>query len=299
MICLSIICLILTVIVFFLAVKILLLRRAAEEIGRGFKDRLETDTNTLITISSRDKGMRRLAGEINGQLQVLREERRRFLQGDLEMKEAVVNISHDLRTPLTAVCGYLTLFKSEEMSEDARRYLQIIEERVETLKQLTEELFRYTLVSSAAETLPLEEVNLESVLEESISAYYAALMGCKITPEICICERKCTRRLNKNALLRVFGNVISNAIKYSDGDLKIELLDNGEIIFSNQARSLDEVSVSQLFNRFYTVETAGHSTGLGLSIARRLVEQMNGEIAAAYKNGRLEVHICFQSVGNV
>ncbi len=185
------------------------------------------------------------------------------------------------------------MLKEEEKPENAQRYIRVITERVEVLKQLTEELFRYTVVSSAREALPLAEINLGSVLEESISAYYAALTGRRIIPEIFISERKTVRKLNRNALLRVFGNVIGNAIKYSGGDLKIELTDSGEVVFSNKAPGLDEVQTSQLFNRFYTVETAGHSTGIGLSIARLLVEQMNGEITAVYREGRLWVRIYF------
>ena len=249
--------LILMAVIGFLAVKILLLHRAADEIGSRLKERLTVDTNTLITLSSRDKHMRRLAEEMNSQLRILRKERQRFRQGDLEMKERITNVSHDLRTPLTAICGYLDLLKEEEKPENAQRYI------------------------------------LGSVLEESISAYYAALTGCRIIPEISISERKPVRKLNRNALLRVFGNVIGNAIKYSGGDLKIELTDSGEVIFSNKAPGLDEVQTSQLFNRFYTVETAGHSTGIGLSIARLLVEQMNGEITAVYREGRLWVRIYF------
>lgn len=285
--------LILMAVIGFLAGKILLLHRAADEIGSRLKERLTVDTNTLITLSSRDKHMRRLAEEMNSQLCILRKERQRFRQGDLEMKERITNVSHDLRTPLTAICGYLDLLKEEEKPENAQRYIRVIAERVEVLKQLTEELFRYTVVSSAGEALPLEEINLGSVLEESISAYYAALTGCRIIPEISISERKPVRKLNRNALLRVFGNVIGNAIKYSGGDLKIELTDSGEVVFSNKAPGLDEVQTSQLFNRFYTVETAGHSTGIGLSIARLLVEQMNGEITAVYREGRLWVRIYF------
>ncbi len=92
--------LILMAVIGFLAGKILLLHRAADEIGSRLKERLTVDTNTLITLSSRDKHMRRLAEEMNSQLRILRKERQRFRQGDLEMKERITNVSHDLRTPL-------------------------------------------------------------------------------------------------------------------------------------------------------------------------------------------------------
>lgn len=76
---------------------------------------------------------------------------------------------------------------------------------------------------------------------------------------------------NENALMRVFGNMISNAIKYGDGDLKITLSENGQITFSNKAYGLDEIQVGRLFDRFYTVEAARKSTGLGLAISKTLI----------------------------
>ena len=104
------------------------------------------------------------------------------------------------------------------------------------------------------------------------------------------------RRLNQAALSRVFGNILNNAVKYSDGDLDISLSDDGKFIFSNTAISLDEVQVGKLFDRFYTVEAARRSTGLGLAIAKTLVEQMNGKIEANYKNKKISIVVSFSEV---
>ena len=124
-----ILCVLLLLAVLLLLWKIQLLRRSAEELRRGLQERLETDTNTLLSIPSRDKAMCRLAAGLNSQLRLLRQERRRCQQGDRELKDAVTNISHDLRTPLTAICGYLDLLEGEEMSETAARYLASIRGR--------------------------------------------------------------------------------------------------------------------------------------------------------------------------
>ena len=99
--------------------------------------------------------------------------------------------------------------------------------------------------------------------------------------------------MNKTALLRVFSNILNNAIKYSDSDLKVELLETGEIIFSNTAQNLNEVQVGKLFNRFFSVETARNSTGLGLSISKTLVEKMHGNITAKYHDGILSICLNF------
>ena len=285
---------ILLIIIVLLIIKICLMKKSAREISESFLDRLTEDTNTLIDISSRDRHMRKLAQEINIQLNKLKEERHRFQQGDRELKDAVTNISHDLRTPLTAVCGYLDLLEREEKSEDAGRYLAVIRSRTEILRQLTEELFRYSVFTSAADKAPGEPVILNRLLEDSISAFYAALKQRGITPRITLPEEKIRRTLSRSACSRLFGNLISNALKYSDGDLEITLKDTGEIIFSNHASRLDRIQVERLFDRFYTVETASsRSNGLGLSIARTLTEQMGGAISAGYEDGILRICILF------
>ncbi len=287
---------ILIAIIIALLVKIHILQKSVKEIEIAFADRLVTDTNILIDISSSDKNVRRLANTINGQLRKLRTERRRFQQGDLELKNAVTNISHDLRTPLTALCGYLELLEQEEKSETVNRYIEIMKDRVDILTQLSEELFRYSVIISTKDNITKEQVIINTVLEESIAAFYTVLTERNIVPEIQISETKVVRMLDRSALSRVFSNLISNVIKYSDGDLKIVLSENGEIAFSNMASGLDEIQVGRLFDRFYTVEAARKSTGLGLTISKTLVEQMKGTISAIYENNRLSIHIFFPDI---
>jgi signal transduction histidine kinase len=285
---------ILIVIIIALLIKIRILRKSVKEIGTAFADRLITDTNILIDISSSDKYMRYLANTINIQLRKLRTERHRFQQGDLELKNAVTNISHDLRTPLTAINGYLELLEQEEKNETVTRYIEVIKDRVDMLTQLTEELFKYSVIISTKNNTVIEEVTINTVLEESIAAFYTVLNERSIVPEIQIPETKIVRNLDRSALSRVFSNLLSNVIKYSDGDLKIILSEKGEIIFTNMASGLDEIQVGRLFDRFYTVEAAKKSTGLGLSISKTLIEEMGGTITAKYASGRLSIHIVFQ-----
>ena len=111
-------------------------------------------------------------------------------------------------------------------------------------------------------------------------------------------QTKITRSLNKNALSRILGNIIGNALKYSDGDLTITLSDDGQITFSNHASKLNDLQVMRLFDRFYTVETAARSTGLGLSIAKELTEQMGGAITARYDEGILHIALSFPAPGS-
>lgn len=277
-----------------LVCKIVSMRRSMKTIEETFEEILNTETNCLITVSSRDRCLCSLADSLNRQLRILRKERHRFQQGDRSLKEAVTNLSHDIRTPLTAICGYLDLLENEEQSGRVSHYLEIIRDRSKRLKELTEELFYYALVSSRdPQTWEREDVILNQVLEMCIADCYIAFQEHHIIPEIQIPDQEVHRQLNKNITTRIYENVISNAIKYSDGDLHILLSETGEVVFENHASNLSEVQVERLFERFYTVEDVSYSTGLGLAVAKTMTEQMGGEIQVRHQDGIIRVRICF------
>lgn len=275
-----------------LAVKILIMQKSMNEICDCIAEHLSSDTNQLVTVSSGDRHIRRLAGRISVQLAELRRMKLRYTGGDRELKEAITNISHDLRTPLTAICGYLELLETEEMTDNTRRYVEQISNRTEALKGLTEELFRYSVISSVSE-LNYEQVNVGRVLEDTLISFLGAFEQKNITPNISLPDNAVFRTLDKSALSRIFGNIIGNAIKYSSGDFAVTMSENGEIVFSNTAPELSSVEVGRLFDRFYTVDSAHKSTGLGLSIAKLLTERMGGSISADYKENTLSINLFF------
>ena len=283
----------LTAVAAALAVHLLSLRASLKEAARELDEKLKTDTNTLLSISSGDRTMRALAAQINVQLQALRRARLKLQNGDAELKTAVTNISHDLRTPLTAICGYLDLLEQEPLSDEARRYLAVIRERTDAMRGLTEEMFRYSVIAATAEELRMEPVSLNDVLEQSLAGFYGALTARGIAPEIQMPDHAVVRRLDAAALRRIFDNILINAVKYSDGDLDVALHPDGSVVFSNRAQALSRVQAERLFDRFFTLETARNATGLGLSIARLLVEQMGGAISAEYAGGRLRIRAVF------
>ena len=268
--------------------KVALLRHGIKGLRRDLVERRGQDTNTLLSLPCRDRELRRLASALNQELRALRQERLRYQQGDKELKEAVVNISHDLRTPLTAISGYLQLLQGQDLPPDTRRYLEQIESRTESMKRLTEELFRYSVVVSE-ENLAREPVDLRRAVEEALLSFYGALEGRGIEPQVRLPETPVIRQLDPAAVNRVLGNILTNALKYSAGDLEVTLEESGRLTFSNAAPGLDPVAAGRLFDRFYTVEAARNSTGLGLSIAKELTQRMGGEMGAELHGGRLTV----------
>ena len=283
--------------VLILCLRLWLLHRAMDELRAQLPDLMGEDTNVLLGISSRDKHARALAAALNRELRELRRLRWKYMSGDRELKEAVTNISHDLRTPLTAICGYLELLEREDRSEAVEKYLAYIGERAEAMRRLTEELFCYSVVLSPDSEPETGPGDLRAALERSLAGFYPALTERGITPEVALPDGPVICLLNEDAVSRVFGNVLSNALRYSAGDLSVRLTPEGAVEFENSAPGLDEVQVGRLFDRFFTVEAARGGTGLGLAIARVLMEQMGGCVSAELRGGRLCIRAVFAREG--
>lgn len=280
------------VLLLILAGKVYTLHKSARQLRKGMAQQLERETNTLLSVSSGDREMRALADALNGQLAQLRAERQRYQHGDLELKAAITNISHDLRTPLTAIVGYLALLEGEEKSEAVERYLSQISNRTQVLHQLSEELFAYALLT-APQPLHPQRVDLRGLVEEALLSYCGAMDQRGMEPTIQLPEGRVERNLDPTAAGRVLSNIISNALKYSAGDFSVTMTPDGVITFANSAPDLNPVLVQRLFDRFFTVETARHSTGLGLSIAKLLTQQMEGTLEAKYQEGQLVITLSF------
>lgn len=283
-------CAIITAMILF--IKIIVLYKGIEEIRTEFEDRVNEDTNNVIYVSGKDRRLKAFAEGINKELRVLRSKRYKYQNGDRELKEAVTNISHDLRTPLTAIYGYLELLKKEQIENTVKYYLDQIQNRADALKHLTEELFQYSIILSVEED-KREAVILNRILENSLLSCYDIFQKHGIEPEIIIPDKEVIRYLDEGALKRIFDNILDNAIKYSKGDLWVKLSEDGTITFCNHAENLDKVCVERLFDRFFTVETGRGATGLGLAIARLLSERMKGSITANYSSGMLTILLKF------
>lgn len=284
----------LIILVILLTIKIAVLKKSVREIRADFVMSEKGDTNSVIKLSSGDKDIRALASDLNEALSEMRKLYLVYHNGDEEMKTAITNISHDIRTPLTAISGYLELLRPMEKSPEVERYIEIIAERTAHMKKLTEEMYEYSIVSATgSEEVQLEDVNLNQALEDCIMDFYGALTEKGIELKVNITETKVIRKLNRIQTDRVFSNIVGNALKYSEGDLEITLDEEGTILFANTAKKLSMISVERLFGRFYTVENARNSTGLGLTIAKAFVEKMNGTIHAEYKDDKLYIILKF------
>lgn len=276
----------------FAVIRNQLLKSDLSALIEQLEQKLNDDMNVSLYVFSRDKQLCNITAKLNRQLDLLRKQQLQYQHGNTELKNAVTNISHDLRTPLTAICGYLDLIEKQDLPEDTERYVAQIRKRSEAMKELTEELFRYSIISSMP-ALSYESLSLNRVLEETLLSFEGELKLKGITPDITIPSDAVQRTLDSSAVTRIFSNILNNAIKYSDGDLFVCLQQDGTVTFSNTAKELSTVEVSKLFDRFYTVDSARKSTGLGLSIAKLLTERMDGTITASYEDSMLTITISF------
>ena len=287
---------ILFVLILFIGIKLYVIKKSIKEIQIELDKIVTTDTNQLLTISSSDKVMKQLANDLNKELKILRNEKLQYQNGNQELKKILTNISHDMRTPLTAIRGYMDLIR--ENKERQKDYVEIVEKKIEELTVLTDELFDFSKTMDIGVKIEKERCCINEILEETLANMYYIFKEKQIEPNIKICEQKIYRDLDKHSMIRVFENILSNACKYSNGDLNVTLDETGKLIFSNKATSLDATTVQKIFDRYFTVENAKKSTGLGLSISKQLVELNGGRIFAKYVNENLIIKIVFNEEEN-
>ncbi len=276
-----------------LVIKVIIMKNEINNIGKSLSSILKSDTNNLITIITNDNELKELANILNRSLKDLRRLELEYKNGNQELKSSITNISHDLRTPLTAIRGYLDLMDNKNLTDKQINYLKIIDSKVKDLTELTEQLFDFSKSIDIQNEMNRENVCINDILEDSIVSFYSLFKEYNISPKIQICNEKIIRLLNETMLKRIFENLIFNSIKYAEGDFNVKLKSNGIIEFSNKTKQIDTTSLERIFDRYYTVKSAKKSNGIGLSIAKQLVNLMGGNIKAKYKNSYLIIEIQF------
>lgn len=281
----------LILIIIFLIAKILLIKFYFKEIKLNIEKILKEDSNRLITISTNDKQLKNLTNTLNMYICEFRKQERSYKKGNQELQKSITNISHDLRTPLTAIKGYIDLIEIDNLNIKQKKYLKIINDKIDVLTNLTEQLYDYSKSLDLKDKIKKEKVCLNEVLEEVLISYYGLFKKKSINPIIKISKKKIYKYLDKNMFIRILENVVSNALKYSEDEFKVNLLENGKIIISNKTKNFNITNVNKIFNRYYTLETGSKSSGIGLSIAKQLIELNGGHIYAKHKNSILIIEI--------
>lgn len=273
-------------------------KRQIKDICRQLRFLQECDSNMLITTEMKKGHIGELAELLNTLLKERKKERADYQKKEQMIADIYTNLSHDIRTPLTSLDGYFQLLEETQEENDRKRYIQIIQERIESLKEMLEELFTYTKLQNGTYELKLEPQNVGQILKETVFSYYDDWAEQEISPQFEITEEPVWIRGNKQALRRTIQNIIKNGLDHGNKEIRIQLSRNEkqmELVFQNKIEPGEQIDISRVFERFYKADKARSksSTGLGLSIAKGFVEKMHGEIAAEIKEDWFCIKISF------
>jgi signal transduction histidine kinase len=285
---------ILSCVIIFLVVRILLLKRIIKSITHRL---LNGNYENPVTFSLVDKDVIELGKVINKGIEYHNMQVIEITKKEATLKDMILNISHDLRTPLTAIMGYIQLLQESDMGEDEQKYVNIIMGKSKDLSQLVSDFYELSMIESAGIEPLYQEIDLVETLTNHLLSYADLLEARQIEPEIIKDNSIVNISADELMLKRVFNNLIANAIKYSKKTLKIYIETNDfvKVTFENDIveTSLD---VNKIFDKFYTGNSArmNGNTGLGLYIAKELMNKMGGEIFAKLNEDKLQIILLFK-----
>ena len=232
-----------------------------------------------------DREILQLAAQINIMYETQMQKEIAMQKRERRLKEVLTNISHDIRTPLTSLKGYFELFIEEEDEVKRKSYIDVIRRRTEDLSDLLEELFTYTKLQNEAYVLEMKKQNFTKILLECLFSFHEQFKEKKIEPQLEIAEQPFNIICNDVAVRRVISNILRNALLHGNGLTQIRYEIQGEKAYfccKNGIENPEEIDIERVFEQFYKADVvrSGKSNGLGLSIAKELVEKMGGKIEA-------------------
>lgn len=273
-------------------------RRQVKSICRQLQFIKDHRTNMKLSADGMYFGMGKLADEINELLIRTEEDRQSVEMQESVIKETVTNLSHDIRTPLTSLDGYVQLLEESGSKEGQARYIGIIRKRIEALRRILDELFLYAKLQDNAYLPAMGRVELNRIVYDTVFSFYEDCKARDLEPQVSVCEERVSVRGNDMMIGRMLQNIIKNSLEHGKKDVCIRLAaEEKKIVFScaNQVEYAEQIDIDRVFERFYKADSAraNNSTGLGLSIARSLAEKMGAQISASLEEDRFTVAVAF------
>lgn len=277
--------------VFYLAFRLHILYQSMEKARKELQEISgDLSENRIVKLAVPDRKLEKLLEAVNENLAAIRSEQQIYQTNERKLKEQIENISHDLRTPLTAVLGYLKMIDAGELSEENREFLDIAIKKSYTLQKLTGQFYELSRVSSSDFALKLEVLDASRILKETCLENYGLLEKAGLSLTLPAFDAPAMIIGNGEALNRIFANLIQNSIRYAKSRLSIRITQDQEtksvvFAFSNDIWQNQEIpEPERLFERFYMQENSRthDGTGLGLTISKTLAEHMGGTIRAEY-----------------
>ena len=280
------------------------MKREIRSISNQLYDYNILNSKKKISINLGDKDIEKLAVDINGNLHLIENIMLEYKDSEEKLKIAIASISHDIRTPLTSILGYIQMLKRKEINDEKyNEYINIVEKRSNNLKELLDEFFELSVLESSGCKVNLQSLNVNNILCESITAFYDKFQEHSISPQIDILSESLKVVGDESYLRRSIDNLITNMIKHSKGKEVIRLYKQNEIVrleFENEVENLNEDDLNLMFDKFFTKDISRNpnikSTGLGLTITKKLIEKINGKIYAKLNGDILKIYINFNKI---
>jgi signal transduction histidine kinase len=294
----------LVVIVAFLIARLFYVESQVRSITKQIIDINENKIDKKITIGLLNKRIEILAKEINEIIQIKKQSEANKVKLENDLRQTIANMSHDLRTPLTSIIGYIQFLKLDDISENEKEeYLNIAEQRAKALESLLNDFYELSLIESLDYELSLEKLNINKILQEAILGKYTDFINRDIKPKIEIPEENIYIIAEEKSLQRVIENLLSNSVKYAKDNVNVCLKVEKNIVtleVSNTTQNLTLDDVKNIFDRFYMADKTRSvkGTGLGLAIVKGLVQKMNGNITADIIGDVLNIYCRFQIIKN-
>ncbi len=286
---------ILIIIVLLMILYIMVVQTQLRRINRQLENRLSGDTRQPVRVELINHELSQLTSNINKCLKAEETLRLDCVREEKQFKELIANLSHDLRTPLTAIRGYQQLMEKGQLTEEQRKRLGIAQKHAQQLGQLIDHFFEYSYLLNSELKPQLERVNLTNLVTEclagSVSSFeeHGLTVSFTKTPPIFIMA-------DKEITFRIIQNLLRNCLTHSAGNVEVTLtaFQKAAISIKNPVENTSQIDVTRLFDRFYTGDKSrSKTTGLGLAIVKILAEEMSGHVSADLYKNQLTIHVEF------
>ncbi len=275
--------------VMFFAVKSYLLKKQL----RSIFYQLSEEQTRLVTVEFVDGDIEKVVQEINTLLERIQQTIIKSNASSAALKSSIADISHDMKTPLTSVIGYLQLAKKECKDEKIMEIINICLERTHYCNELINDFFELSLLESQGCEAKLENVDVAGTLCEQILANYPIFEEKGITPHFDDSDKTVIVSADPNLLSRVIQNLISNGVKYTSGDIFFHICQEKEHVIMAVSNPVNGyIDVDHIFDRFYTQDKSrSKGSGIGLYICRQFIEAMGGKISAEMEGNCLVIKV--------
>ena len=273
------------------------LERGLRLAARRMREQMADQTTARLALPCPSAGAEELLVCLNQLLELRQEERAVYRRKEQALRQQIANVSHDLRTPLTSILGYLQLLEEDGLSPEKKaEYLAVVEGRARTLQVFIATFYDLSRIEGGELPLEREKVDLGRALSDQLAAAYEQIEAAGLAVEVDVEPNLPPVWADSGAATRIFSNLLTNALRHGRNTLSVRLYRKGNQIvsaFSNRAEDLTAEDAAHVFERFYTADKmrTGQSTGLGLAIVKALAERMGHTAAARWEDGVFTIEV--------